>query len=87
MSKVKNFLFSKKVQAFSGVSALVMLLPSTPFATGGAGSQSDAVSAALQTIASDITATITAVAPVALGIVGIFLTWKYGMRFFKSISK
>lgn len=48
---------------------------------------SSSVVSALTTIASDITSTITAIAPIALGIVGVFLVWKYGMRFFKSISK
>lgn len=48
---------------------------------------SDAVSGALTTIATDITGTLGAVAPVALGIAGLFLAWKYGMRFFKSLTK
>ena len=65
-----------------GVGALI---PNFSFASEGG--QSGAVTSALQTVASDITATITAIAPVALSIVGIFLTWKYGMKFFKSLSK
>ena len=48
---------------------------------------SNAVASALSTIASDITTTITAVAPVAVGIVGVFLVWKFGIRFFKSVAK
>jgi len=42
---------------------------------------------ALSGVAADITATITGVAPVAIGIVGAFLVWKYGIKFFKSVSK
>lgn len=49
--------------------------------------QSTAVVSALETVASDIKATITSIAPVALSIAGVFLVWRYGMRFFKSISK
>lgn len=45
------------------------------------------VVSALTTTAGEITSTITSVAPVALGVVGVFLVWKYGMRFFKSLSK
>lgn len=48
---------------------------------------SNAVASALSTIATDITTTITAVAPVAVGIVGVFLVWKFGIRFFKSVAK
>lgn len=51
------------------------------------GSVSSSVVSSLTSIAGDITSTITAIAPIALGIVGLFLVWKYGMRFFKSISK
>lgn len=47
----------------------------------------NAVATALTTIATNITNTITAVAPVAIGIVGVFLVWKFGIRFFKSVAK
>lgn len=45
------------------------------------------VTDALQTVATDITGVFGAVAPVAIGIAGAFLVWRYGMKFFKSISK
>lgn len=48
---------------------------------------SSAVASALTTIATNITTTINAVAPVAIGIVGVFLVWKFGIRFFKSVAK
>ena len=48
---------------------------------------SSAVASALSTIATNITTTINAVAPVAIGIVGVFLVWKFGIRFFKSVAK
>lgn len=47
----------------------------------------DDVTAALQTVATDVKGVLGSVAPVALGIAGTFLVWRYGMRFFKSISK
>ena len=48
---------------------------------------SNAVATALTTIATNITNTISAVAPVAISIVGVFLVWKFGIRFFKSVAK
>lgn len=45
------------------------------------------VVSSLTTIAGDITSTITQIAPVACSIVGLFLVWKFGIRFFKSIAK
>lgn len=45
------------------------------------------VTTALTTVAGDITGVLGAIAPIALGIVGVFLVWRYGMRFFKSLSK
>lgn len=47
----------------------------------------NAVATSLTTIAGEITSTITSVAPVAIGIVGVFLVWKLGLRFFKSVAK
>lgn len=51
------------------------------------GGISEQVSGALTTIAGDVTSVIGAVAPIGLGIAGMFLVWKYGLRFFKSFSK
>lgn len=45
------------------------------------------VTDALTTIAGDVTGVLGGVAPIALGIAGTFLAWRYGMKFFKSISK
>lgn len=45
------------------------------------------VSTSLTTIATQITSTIGEVAPTGIGIAGLFLVWKFGMRFFKSVAK
>ncbi|TLE37811.1 hypothetical protein [Clostridioides difficile] len=42
---------------------------------------------ALTAVKTDALGAISAVAPIALGIMGVFLVWKYGIRFFKSVSK
>lgn len=45
------------------------------------------VTSAIQTTADQITEVLGAIAPIALSIVGVFLVWRYGMRFFKALSK
>ena len=47
----------------------------------------ESIGSALQDIASDAMNVLASVAPIAIGIAGAFLVWRYGMRFFKSISK
>jgi len=42
---------------------------------------------AITAVKTDIVAMMVIVAPVAIAIVGIFLVWKYAVRFFKSLSK
>lgn len=51
------------------------------------GGMAESVLSALQNVANDIMGVITGIAPIALGVAGVFLVWRYGMRFFKSISK
>ena len=46
-----------------------------------------AMTTAFQGIATQITNALTEVAPIAIGIVGAFLVWKYGIKFFKGIAK
>lgn len=48
---------------------------------------SSSVTTSLTTIATQITSTIGEIAPIAIGIAGLFLVWKFGMRFFKSVAK
>lgn len=45
------------------------------------------VTTALDAIKTDALDVIAAVAPIGIAIAGAFLVWKYGMRFFKAISK
>ena len=47
----------------------------------------ESVGSALETVSADAMSVLTTVAPIAIGIAGAFLVWRYGMRFFKSISK
>lgn len=45
------------------------------------------IKTALTGVSTDAMAVLADVAPIAIGIAGAFLVWKYGMRFFKSIAK
>ncbi len=42
---------------------------------------------AIGLIKTDIVAMMVIVAPVAIAIVGIFLVWRYAVRFFKALSR
>lgn len=42
---------------------------------------------ALSAIKTDALDAIGAVAPIGIGIMGVFLVWRYGIRFFKGLSK
>lgn len=48
---------------------------------------STGLTTAMGTMSTDILGAIGVIAPIALGIAGVFLAWKYGMRFFKGLSK
>lgn len=49
--------------------------------------ETTAISTALTAIKTDIVAVLEVAAPIAIGVMGIFLAWRYGIRFFKSLSK
>lgn len=46
-----------------------------------------ALTTALGTVRTDAIAALAAVAPVAIGIMGAYLVWKYGVKFFKGLAK
>lgn len=78
---------SKKVVLYGGIPATVLGVGSTAFASGGGGDVSSSITTALTAVKTDALATISAVAPIGIAIMGVFLVWRYGIRFFKSISK
>lgn len=45
------------------------------------------ITSALAEVANNANTVISDVAPIAIGIAGVFLVWKLGMSFFKSMSK
>lgn len=48
---------------------------------------SESIVTALTSVATEATTVLSSVAPVAITIMGAFLVWKLGIRFFKSLSK
>lgn len=48
---------------------------------------STAVGTALKAVATECTAVLGAVAPVALTVAGAYLVWKIGIKFFKGLVK
>lgn len=46
-----------------------------------------AMTTALTAVKSDSLEALAAVAPVAIAIMGAFLVWRYGIKFFKSLAK
>jgi len=46
-----------------------------------------AMTTALEGIKTDALGALTAVAPAAIGIMGAYLVWRYGIKFFKGLAK
>lgn len=80
----------KSKVAAVGTGAVVAVLTAVPaFAEGAAGggsSVADTMGTAFTAVQTDFTATVEKIAPIAIGIVAVFLVWKFGLRFFKSVT-
>lgn len=77
-----------KSLAIGSATTLIGALTAVPaFAAVGPGVANTAVSDGFGQAAADITATISSIAPYALGLMVLFLAWKYGRRFFNQVGK
>lgn len=65
---------------------VVFSLAAVSFAEG-VGDVSDGIGDALETVQGDVLNVIKTVAPYGIAIMGAFLVWRYGLKFFNSISK
>jgi hypothetical protein len=52
-----------------------------------AGAAPEGMDTALTSVKDDALAALAVVAPVGIAILGAFLVWKYGIRFFKGLAK
>lgn len=73
-----------KIKAGASIVAASVMTAIPVFAVGVADAT---VTTGLTTLSDNLTATLGAVAPIAIGIMGIFLAWRYGKRLFKSVAK
>lgn len=48
---------------------------------------SSSIVTSLTTIATEVTGAISDIAPIAIGVFGVFIIWKSGMKFFKGVAK
>ena len=48
---------------------------------------SEAIVTALTGVSTSVTSALSSVAPIAIVIMGTFLAWKLGIKFFKSLAK
>lgn len=81
----------KSKAAAVGTGAVVAVLTAVPAfaadgATAGGSSVADTMGTAFTAVQTDFTATVAKIAPIAIAIVGVFLVWKFGLRFFKSVT-
>lgn len=82
MEKLKGLI--KKCQPFALALVVTALTGISSFAESSVAST---MTTAVGGIKTDFEATVTAVAPVAIGIIAVFMVWKLGMKFFRSITK
>lgn len=79
----------KKKLAMVMLAALCTIMAAVPVlaADGASGTANAAVTDAMSTVAADMVATITAMIPIALTVVGILLAVRAGIKAFRSIAK
>lgn len=56
------------------------------FSVAAAAGVNDAIVTALTNVATEATGVLSSVAPIAITIMGAFLVWKLGIKFFKGLS-
>jgi len=69
--------------------SLIALLPVVSYCTVALaeGIADQSVVTGFSTLKDDIVATLSAVAPLGIGIMAIFLAWRYAKRLFKTVAK
>jgi hypothetical protein len=77
MNKLKMFVTSLCM-------AIVLSVSVGVFADDGT---TTAMTTALTSVKTDSLAALAVVAPIAIAIMGAFLVWRYGIKFFKSLAK
>lgn len=87
MEKLRNLVKGKSIKTMALSLCLMALSAPMAFASGSTPtSASSGITTAMGGVKTEFEATVAGVAPIAVGIVAIFLVWKYGLKFFKSIT-
>lgn len=88
MENVKEKVSGIKSKALLAVPVAVTAFPAVAFASETGGSDmTTSMQTAFTAVKTDFSSAVTVIAPIALGIAGIFIAWKLGFRFFKSLTK
>lgn len=85
-NKFNCFFKNNKKILVSTLALVVILLPNVAFAEGSSVAVDTSVlTSTLTSVANSVKGVITEVAPTAIGVTAVFLVWKYGVKFFKSL--
>jgi len=86
MGKIKGFVtgIGTKVAVAVGSVPLALAVAVPCFAEESG--VASTMATAFGTVKTDFNATVAAIAPIGIGITAVFLVWKFGLKFFKSIT-
>lgn len=87
MENVKEKVSDIKGKALLAVPVAVTAFPAVAFAAEGSSDMTTSMQTAFTAVKTDFSSAVTVIAPIALGIAGIFIAWKLGFKFFKSLTK
>ena len=81
---MKRFLTKKAIALL----AIVSVMGSSAAAVFAADTETEtAMTTALNSVKTDAISALGVVAPIAIGIMGAFLVWRFGIKFFKGLAK
>lgn len=86
MEKLKNLLKGKTFKTCLTALSIMVLSAPMAFASGTGTGASAGMTTAMEGVKTEFEATVAGIAPIAVGIIAIFLVWKYGMQFFTSLT-
>ena len=86
LEKVKSLGKKARVLLIGAAVAVCAAVPVLASGNESSGTANSAVVSAFTGVAGDMTATATALLPIALGVVGLILVVRYGKKFFNTTS-
>lgn len=87
MKQFKEKFADVKCKAMLAAPVAALAVPAVAFAEDSSGGMTASMQTAFGQVQSDFGSAVGVIAPIALGIAGIFIAWKLGFRFFKSLTK